>query len=100
MATPEKGKEPSEKATKKAEPKPKKQTKPRKPRRKPYQMTTVVVAKETALLPEPLRASVVAVAHAIIRFFQHAWQELTGAIADEPEPLLLPPGNRDERKEQ
>lgn len=98
MATPEKGKEPSEKATKKAEPK--KQTKPRKPRRKPYQMTTVVVAKETALLPEPLRASVVAVAHAIIRFFQHAWQEITAALADEPAPLLLPPGDRDERQDQ
>lgn len=94
MATPQGDKESSEKATKKAEEKPKKQTKPRKPRRKPYQMTTVVVAKETALLPEPLRASVVAMAHAIIRFFQHAWQELTAALADEPAPRLLPPGDR------
>lgn len=90
MATPQKDKESSEKATKKAEEKPKKQTKPR----KPYQMTTVVVAKETALLPEPLRASVVAMAHAIIRFFQHAWQEITGVGAVDTAPKLLPPGDR------
>jgi len=100
MATPQGDKESSEKATKKAEEKPKKQTKPRKPRRKPYQMTTVVVAKETALLPEPLRASVVAMAHAIIRFFQRAWQEITAALADEPTPRLLPPADRDEGNEQ
>lgn len=100
MATREKGQEPSEQATKQAEPKPKQQTRPRKPRRKPYQMTAVVLARETALLPEPLRASVVAVAHAIIRFFQHAWQELTAALADEPAPRLLPPADRGEANEQ
>jgi hypothetical protein len=100
MATPQKDKESSEEATKKAEEKPKKQTQPRKPRRKPYQMTTVVVAKETALLPEPLRASVVAMAHAIIRFFQRAWQEITAALTDEPVPRLLPPVDRDEGNEQ
>lgn len=100
MATPQKDKESPEKATKKAQEKPKKQTKPRKPQRKPYQMATMVVAKETALLPEPLRASVVAMAHAIIRFFQHAWQDLTAALADEPAPRLLPPADRDEAHEQ
>lgn len=100
MATPQKDKEPSEKATKKAEKKPKKQTKPRKPRRKPYQMTTVVVAKETALLPEPLRASVVAMAHAIIRFFQHAWQEIAGTDAGDPPPQLLPPGDRNAGRDE
>ena len=99
MATPQKDKESSEEATKKAEKKPKKQTKPRKPRRKPYQMTTVVVAKETALLPEPLRASVVAMAHAIIRFFQHAWQEITGTDATDPAPRLLPPGHTREGRD-
>jgi|GEM_PF-3176344 len=100
MATPKKDKQPSEKATKKEEQKPKKQTKPRQPRRKPYQMTTVVVAKETALLPEPLRSSVVAVAHAIIRFFQRARQELTGAGAADPPPRLLPPGDQGARKDE
>lgn len=94
MATSQKDKGSSEKATKKAEEKLKKQARPRKPRRKSYQMTAVVVAKETALLPEPLRASVVAVAHAIIRFLQHAWQEIMGAGADDPAPRLLPPRDR------
>jgi len=92
MATPQKDKESSEKATKKAEEKPQKQTKPRKPRRKPYQMSTVVVAKETALLPEPLRASVVAVAHAIIRFFQRTWQEIMGTWPADTVPRQLPAG--------
>lgn len=100
MAPREKGQEPSERATKQAEPKPKQQTKPRKPRRKPYQMTAVVLARETALLPEPLRSSVLEVARAIIRFFRYAWQEITAALADEPAPLLLPPADREEGNEQ
>jgi hypothetical protein len=57
-------------------------------------MTPVVVAKEMALLAEPLRARVVALAQAIICFFRRAWHELTGVGADEPVPRLLPPGDR------
>lgn len=95
MATPQKGQERPPKATKKAEEKPKKQTKSRKPRPRPYQMTVMALARETALLPEPLRSGVVSVAHAIIRFFQRAWQEITGAGTDEPAPQLLPPRDRD-----
>lgn len=100
MATTEKGKEPSQKAAKKEEQKAKKQSTTRRRRHKPYQTTAVVVAKETALLPEPLRASVVAMAQAIIRFFQRAWLELTAAEAADPAPRLLPPGNRSAGKDE
>lgn len=100
MAPREKGQEPSEKATKQAEPKPKQQMKPRQSRRKPYQMTTVLLARETALLPEPLRSGVLEVARAIIRFFQQAWQEISGAISPGPTaPLLLPGRSRQDQEE-
>ena len=81
MATPQKDKEPSEKVTKKAEEKPKKQTKPRKPRPKPYQMTTVVVAKETALLFGSIAvfmALAAAILCAVAWFFNTQWPRLLG----------------------
>lgn len=100
MATTGKGKAPPVKAAKQAESKATKQARPRAARRKSYQMTVVLIARETALLPEPLRSSAVVVAQAIIRFFQHAWQELAGAGAADPAPRLLPPGDSDAREDE
>lgn len=95
MATPEKGHVPSEQVREKEEQSMEKRSRPRKSRRKPYQMTAVVVAQETALLPEPLRASVVAVAQAIIRFCRHAWHELTATGVTDSTPRLLLSGRHD-----
>jgi hypothetical protein len=86
----------SQKAAKKEETGAKKQAKPRKARRKACQMRAATVVKKTAILPEPMRLGVVALAQAIVRFFQRGWQALSGAGSAEMSPLLLPPGRTHE----
>jgi hypothetical protein len=93
--------EPSEKDPAKGENRKKEseQPRPRKQRRRTYQMAAVAVAKETDILPEPIRSGVVTLAQAIIGFFQRAWQELTGSGAADHALRLLPPGSRDPQED-
>lgn len=92
MATSEKQREPARETAKEA----KKRAKPRTQRPKAQRMTATVVAIKTAELPEPTRSSVLELAHAILRFVQHVWQEFTGAQAATPAPPQLLPGRPQE----